>query len=124
MLQVTGLRGAYGDIRVLWGVDLDVRPGSITAVFGRNGAGKTSLLNAIAGFPPGGTGGTVVFDGRDITRLAPHRRVRAGLGYVQEGKQVFRRRTVEENLLLGGFTLPGRRKRAPARRDALERAYE
>lgn len=131
MLQVTGLSGGYGDIRVLWEMDLRVRPGRITAVLGRNGAGKTSLLNAIAGFPPTVTGGTITFDGEDITRVAPHRRIRAGLGYVQEGKQVFRGRTVEDNLLLGGFTLggggwsrwTGGRKWSAARRAALERAY-
>ncbi|MFI0369094.1 ABC transporter ATP-binding protein [Actinomadura sp. 1N219] len=132
MLEVSGLSGGYGDIRVLWDVDLRVRPGRVTAVLGRNGAGKTSLLNAIAGFAPAVTAGTVTFAGRDVTGLAPHRRVHAGLGYVQEGKQVFRRRTVEDNLLLGSFTLAtgglsrwtGGRKRSAARREALDRQYE
>jgi branched-chain amino acid transport system ATP-binding protein len=103
MLAVSDLAGGYGDVQVLWGLAVSVERGQITAVLGRNGAGKTSLLNAIAGLLPTVTRGSVTLDGRDISGLPPYDRVRAGLGFVQEGKRIFKRRTVEENLLLGGY---------------------
>lgn len=124
MLTVEGLEGGYGDIRVLWGADLTVQAGRITAVLGRNGAGKTSLLDAISGLLPVVGAGRVTLDGTDLTTLPPPRRIRRGLAYVQQNKQVFRRRTVEENLLIGGYTLPGRGLRSRARRAALAEAYE
>ncbi|MFF5289554.1 ABC transporter ATP-binding protein [Paractinoplanes globisporus] len=123
MLEISELTAAYGDLRVLWDVSLSVRTGTSTIVLGRNGAGKTSLLNAIAGLPPAAAAGRIVFDGEDITGEAPHRRIRRGIGYVQENKQIFRQRTVEENLLIGSVTLAGWRRGTPARRAALDRAY-
>jgi branched-chain amino acid transport system ATP-binding protein len=124
LLQATNVVGGYGDLRVLWGVSVAARGGEVTAVLGRNGAGKTSLLKAIAGFLPSMESGTVIAGGRDITKLAPYDRTRAGLAFVAEGKRIFRRRTVEENLLLGGYTL----KRpvfgiGSAMRTALDQAY-
>jgi branched-chain amino acid transport system ATP-binding protein len=124
MLDVTDVVGGYGDLRVLWGVSVAARRGEVTAVLGRNGAGKSSLLKAIAGFLPAFESGSVVVDGRDITRMPPYNRTRSGLAFVQEGKRIFRRRTVEQNLVLGGYTL----KRpllglGPAVRDALDQAY-
>lgn len=124
MLKVNGLQGGYGDIRVLWGVDLEVRTGKLTAVLGRNGAGKTSLLDAISGLLPVVSEGVVELGGKDVTRVSTPGRVREGLAYVQQNKQVFKRRTVEENLLVGGYILPGRALRSPARREALDKAYE
>jgi branched-chain amino acid transport system ATP-binding protein len=124
MLRVTGLEGGYGDIRVLWGVDLQVRPGKLTAVLGRNGAGKTSLLDAVSGLLPSVSAGSVLLNGGDVSRAPTAQRVRAGLGYVQQNKQVFKKRTVEENLLIGGYTLPGRGLRSAPRREALAKAYE
>jgi branched-chain amino acid transport system ATP-binding protein len=125
MLQVTGLAGGYGDIQVLWGIDAGVDRGHLTAVLGRNGAGKTSLLNAIAGILPDVMSGTVTLDGRPLGGMPPYHRIRAGLAFVQEGKRIFRRRSVEENLLLGGYT--AKRRLQPARRElraALDEAYE
>ncbi|MDX2972660.1 ABC transporter ATP-binding protein [Kribbella solani] len=124
MLTVTNLTGGYGDIRVLWDVELTVRPGKLTAVLGRNGAGKTSLLDAVSGLLPAVSSGALRLDGDDITRASTPARVRHGLGYVQQNKQIFKRRTVEENLLIGGYVLPGRGLRGPARRAALEQAYD
>ena len=124
MLTVTDVAGGYGDIQVLWGLSVSVEKGHITAVLGRNGAGKTSLLNAIAGFLPNIVRGTVSLDGRDISGIPPYDRIRAGLGFVQEGKRIFRRRTTEENLLIGGYST--RRPLRPAKRelrDALDHAY-
>ena len=125
MLEVKDVAGGYGDIQVLWGVSASVDKGSITAILGRNGAGKTSLLNAIAGLLPDVSAGSVTLGGRNLSKLPPYDRVRAGLGYVQEGKRIFRRRTVEENLLLGGYT--AKRRFHSARTDlrqALDQAYD
>lgn len=124
MLTVTGITGGYGDLRVLWDVDVAVHPGKVTAVLGRNGAGKTSLLSAVAGLLPTIDRGRVELAGRDLTTLPAYRRIRAGLALVQENKRIFHTRTVEENLLLGGYALGGRKLRSAARRAALERAYE
>ncbi|WP_405148227.1 ABC transporter ATP-binding protein [Sphaerisporangium sp. NBC_01403] len=124
MLSAAGITGGYGDLRVLWGVDAAVRAGKITVVLGRNGAGKTSLLCAIAGLLPNVGQGKVELDGQDISGARAHRRIRAGLALVQENKRVFHARSVEENLLLGGYLLPGRGLRSPARREALEQAYQ
>lgn len=97
MLEVTGLEVAYGRAQVLFGVDLSVPAGALACVMGRNGVGKTTLLNAVMGVLPTRTG-TVRFDGRDITRLPTHERVRLGMGYVPQGHETFPQLTVAENL--------------------------
>jgi branched-chain amino acid transport system ATP-binding protein len=125
MLAATDVAGGYGDIQVLWGVSVSVESGHITAVLGRNGAGKTSLLNAIAGFLPDVTRGSVTLDGRELRGIPAYDRVKAGLGFVQEGKRIFRARTVQENLLIGGYA--SRRPFRPSKaelRKRLDRAYE
>jgi branched-chain amino acid transport system ATP-binding protein len=103
LLEVHDLATGYGDIRAVWDVSLQVASGEVTVLLGRNGAGKTTTLRAVAGLNRADAG-SITFDGRDITGLPAHRRVAAGIGLVQEGKRIFRRRTVEENLLLGGYT--------------------
>lgn len=105
MLSTSGLHAGYGDIKVLRGIDLEVEPGRITAVLGANGAGKTTLLSTIAGIVPS-TAGAVRLGEVDVSHLPARRRARLGLAMVQEGKRVFHRRTVRENLLLGGAWLP------------------
>jgi branched-chain amino acid transport system ATP-binding protein len=120
MLSVRDLVTGYGDMRVVREVSFDVRPGEVTALLGRNGAGKTTTLRAVAGLNKI-TSGSVRLDGEDIGRLAPHRRIRAGLGVVQENKRVFKRRTVEANLLLGGYSTGRRRKRL---REGLDEVYD
>jgi branched-chain amino acid transport system ATP-binding protein len=105
MLSAEGLHAGYGDIKVLRGIDLAVEPGKVTAVLGANGAGKTTLLSAIAGIVPL-TAGVVRLGATEISHLPARSRARLGLAMVQEGKRVFRRRTVRENLLLGGAWLP------------------
>ncbi|MEV4173484.1 urea ABC transporter ATP-binding subunit UrtE [Nonomuraea sp. NPDC049709] len=99
MLSVTGLESGYGRARVLFGVSLEVEPGQLACVMGRNGVGKTTLLNTIMGVLPA-TAGTVTFDGRDVTRLKPHERVRLGMGYVPQGHQCFPQLSVMGNLLV------------------------
>ncbi|SDC71073.1 ABC transporter ATP-binding protein [Rhodococcus tukisamuensis] len=111
-LTVERLATGYGDIRVVTDVSLTVLPGKITALLGRNGAGKTTTLRAITGLNKA-SAGTVRLEGKDITSMPAHKRVGAGLAYVQEGKKVFREQTVDQNLVLGGFSRGlGRRKLA------------
>jgi urea transport system ATP-binding protein len=99
MLSVSDLESGYGRARVLFGVSLDVEPGQLVCVMGRNGVGKTTLLNTVMGVLPA-TAGAVTFDGRDVTRLKPHERVRLGMGYVPQGHQCFPQLSVLGNLLV------------------------
>jgi urea transport system ATP-binding protein len=96
-LEVHDLHVAYGRTRVLFGIDLEVPAGSVTCVMGRNGVGKTTLLNAVMGLLPLRRG-RVCFEGDDLARLAPYQRARRGIAYVPQGHQVFPHMTVRENL--------------------------
>ncbi|MEO3783168.1 urea ABC transporter ATP-binding subunit UrtE [Actinocorallia sp. B10E7] len=97
MLKVTGLEAAYGRARVLFGVDFEVGAGQLMCVMGRNGVGKTTLLNSVMGvLAP--TAGTVEFEGQDVTRMKTYERVRLGMGYVPQGHETFPQLTVAENL--------------------------
>lgn len=104
MLKIEGLTSHYGRIQALKGVDLEVAEGELVALVGGNGAGKTTLLRTISGVQPA-SGGKVLFKGRDITRMAPHLRVRLGIAQVPEGRQVFGPMSVEDNLRLGAITV-------------------
>ena len=103
LLEVDGLDLRYGATHAVKGVSLNVAEGEIVTVLGANGAGKSSLLKAIAGAVRPGAG-TIRFDGKDITGRGAAARVRAGLMLVPEGRQIFVSLTVEENLLIGGYT--------------------
>jgi urea transport system ATP-binding protein len=107
MLQVEHLNQYYGSSHTLRGVSLAVEKGQCMALLGRNGVGKTTLLKCLMGVLPVARG-TVTWNGRDITRLKPHRRAAAGIAYVPQGRDIFARLTVEENLLMGMATLSGR----------------
>jgi urea transport system ATP-binding protein len=98
-LEVDGVHVAYGRTEVLFGVDLVVPDGSLTCLMGRNGVGKSTLLNAVAGLLPV-RAGAVRLDDVELDRLSAARRSRAGLGYVPQGHQVFPQLSVEENLLV------------------------
>jgi branched-chain amino acid transport system ATP-binding protein len=102
VLEVDGLRSAYGRIEVLKGVSLDVRAGEVVALVGSNGAGKTTLLRALSGVQPI-TGGEIRFNGQRIDRLPSHQRVELGITQSPEGRQVFGPLTVEDNLRLGAY---------------------
>ncbi|PKO88815.1 MAG: ABC transporter ATP-binding protein [Betaproteobacteria bacterium HGW-Betaproteobacteria-12] len=102
MLEVTGLRVAYGGIQAVRSITFHVNEGEMVALIGANGAGKTSTLKAIARVLDA-AGGDVHFCGEDITRLAPHHIVRRGIALVPEGRGVFPRLTVAENLAMGAF---------------------
>ena len=113
MLEVENLEAGYGPIRALDRVSLEVAAGELVAIIGANGAGKTTLLMAISGVVPT-RGGQVRFEGRPVTGLPPHEIVRLGIGHSPEGRRIFPRLSVRENLELGGFT---RSDRAEMRRD-------
>jgi branched-chain amino acid transport system ATP-binding protein len=102
MLAVEGLTTDYGGVRAVDGVTLEVAAGSVTAVLGANGAGKTSLLRTITGLVRPRSG-RVILDGQEITRLAVEQIVRRGLSHVPEGRGVIGELTVAENLRLGGL---------------------
>jgi branched-chain amino acid transport system ATP-binding protein len=111
MLEISALEAGYGPIRILAGVSLSVGRGRIVALLGGNGTGKSTLLKAISGLVRP-TLGSIIFDGKRIAGLPPHIIVRRGLVQVTQGKEAFAGMTVEENLLLGGFTCPDRVTRA------------
>ena len=117
LLTISGLTSYYGRIQALVDINVEVASGELVALVGANGAGKSTLMRAISGVQPV-AGGSVRFDGLDITRLAPERRVRLGISQVPEGRQVFGPMAVEDNLRLGAFT----RSRADCAQD-LERVY-
>jgi branched-chain amino acid transport system ATP-binding protein len=103
MLSIEGLKVAYGHVEALRGIDLEVRHGEITAIIGSNGAGKTSTLMAISGLAPL-IAGEIRFEGQSISRRPPHEITRLGITHILEGRQLFSDQTVEDNLLLGGYT--------------------
>ena len=105
MLEVQGLNQFYGGSHILRDLGFQARIGEVTVVLGRNGVGKTTLLKSLMGVVPVKTG-TITLDGRDITRAAPYERVRAGMGYVPQGREIFGRLTVEDNLRMGLATRP------------------
>lgn len=113
MLSVDRIDQHYGGSHILRSVSFDVAPGEVTAVLGRNGVGKTTLLRSIMGLVPV-TSGRIAFAGTDLTRAPSHERVRAGIAYVPQGREIFPRLTVEENLLMGLATKP-RNRAIPAR---------
>ena len=106
MLTVENLNQAYGGSHILRGLSFEVKTGEVTTLLGRNGVGKTTLLKSLMGVVKTKSG-NIAFDGKDITHLPPHERVKAGIGYVPQGREIFPRLTVEENLLMGLATKPG-----------------
>ena len=107
MLAVSDLRANYGRIPILVGIDLEIEGGEVIGILGHNGMGKTTLMKTLIGLVPA-TGGTIVFDGQDITHERAHRRVRRGLGYVPQGREIFPRLTVRENLRMAAVAAGGK----------------
>jgi urea transport system ATP-binding protein len=105
MLSVDNVNLFYGAAQALRSVSLKARIGRVTAVLGRNGVGKSSLLRAIVGQQQIASG-AVTWQGQDISRLAPHERARLGIGYVPQGREIFPLLTVRENLMTGFATQP------------------
>lgn len=110
VLRLQTVEVHFGLSHVLQGVDLEVRPGEVVGVFGRNGVGKTTIFKAISGWVVP-SNGQIVFLGKTITGLAPDQICRLGIGLVPEDRRVFPGLTVDENLRLGGMQVRGRRKR-------------
>jgi branched-chain amino acid transport system ATP-binding protein len=104
-LEIDGVTTGYDKADVLQGVSLTVEPGSITCLLGSNGSGKTTLIRSILGLTPP-RDGRIVLDGRDLTRLPTHKVIAAGIACIPEGRKVFPKLTVEENLRLGAYHEP------------------
>ncbi|KWR72082.1 MULTISPECIES: urea ABC transporter ATP-binding subunit UrtE [Pseudomonas] len=100
MLQVSQLHQFYGGSHILRGLSFDAKIGEVTCLLGRNGVGKTTLLRCLMGLVPAREG-SVSWEGKAITGFRPHQRVRAGIAYVPQGREIFPRLSVEENLLMG-----------------------
>jgi branched-chain amino acid transport system ATP-binding protein len=118
MLSINDLQVKYGAIQALKGVSIEVQSGEIVSIIGANGAGKSTLLRAISGIVPA-SGGSIRYEGKEITRTPAHHIVRLGLIHVPEGRRIFTDMSVYENLLLGAFT----RKDGNLQPD-LQRVYE
>jgi len=110
MLKIEGLNFSYGDLKVLWDVDLEVQEGEIVTVVGANGAGKSTLLKNISRLVKPGSG-NIAFNGKDLTRHEAHEVVELGVVQVPEGRKIFPQMTVTENLRMGSFIGRARKKR-------------
>ena len=100
VLETKNITAAYGESQILWGVNLKVEPATITTIMGRNGVGKTSLLKTVIGLLKNPEG-NIIYEGQDISKLAPHKRAKLGIGYVPQGREIIPKLTVYENLKLG-----------------------
>ncbi len=103
LLEIHDLHAGYGQVSALKGVDIEINAGELVALVGANGAGKSTLMQSLSGVHKV-SAGKVIFKGEDITHLRADRRVRAGISLVPEGRQVFAQMSIEDNLLMGGFT--------------------
>lgn len=102
LLRVEGLQSGYGEITVLWGVDLAVRKGEITALIGSNGAGKSTLMRTLSGLVPA-RGGKVTWNGEEIQGNSPAQVLDLGIAHVPEGRRLFSAMSVEDNLIMGAY---------------------
>ena len=119
MLRISSLHAGYGDVPVLWGVDLEVERGEIACLVGSNGAGKTTLLRTLSGLVAASRG-SITFEGADLTNALAERVLAAGIAHVPEGRRLFSAMSVQDNLLMGAY-LRSDGKEAIAR--DLERTY-
>jgi branched-chain amino acid transport system ATP-binding protein len=108
VLKTEGLCGGYGDVQILWDVNLEIAEGGITALVGANGVGKTTLIRTLAGaLAP--TAGKILYGGEDITRVPQPKRAAMGIMMVPEGRQLYSGLSVEDNLFMGAYTRRDRR---------------
>ena len=107
MLSLSDVHCGYGNIEIIKGISLTVEKGQIVAIIGANGAGKTTTLKTIAGLLPVRSG-SITFDGNDITKVKPHDVVKMGISQIPEGRQVFSELSVQDNLIMGGYTISDR----------------
>lgn len=109
ILEVNNMHFSYGSTEVIHGISFEVNTGEIVTIIGANGAGKSTTLKTVVGLQRASSG-TIVYDGEDITHAKPQKLVQKGMRLVPEGRQIFPAHTVEENLLLGAYTEPDRKK--------------
>ncbi|HEY4930251.1 MAG TPA: ABC transporter ATP-binding protein [Terriglobales bacterium] len=119
ILEIQGIESGYGEVQVLWGISLQVKPGKLTTIIGANGAGKTTTLRSVMGSIRTWKG-KVVLNGEDITKLPSHARANRGLVLVPEGRQLFADMSVEENLEMGAYSRRARK----GQKQNLERVYD
>ena len=119
ILEVQEVTSGYGDVQILWGVSLALEEGSMTALVGANGVGKTTLLRTVVGLLRPWRG-RIIFEGEDVSKLPPHAKAERGLILVPEGRQLFTHMTVYENLMMGATP---KRARAQVKRN-LELVYD
>ena len=108
ILEVQDIHCGYDGVPVIHGISLEVTPGELVAIVGANGAGKTTTMKTIAGLMHPFSG-SIHFEGRDISRMKAHETIRLGVSYVPEGRRLFSKLTIQENLELGAFTKNDRR---------------
>jgi branched-chain amino acid transport system ATP-binding protein len=111
MLRISKLNFSYGDLKVLWDVDLEVKDGEIVTVLGSNGAGKSTILRNVSRLVKPASGSALTLDGHDLTKLASHEVVGLGVVQVPEGRRIFPEMTVIENLRMGSFVKATRKDR-------------
>jgi branched-chain amino acid transport system ATP-binding protein len=119
MLEVENVSAGYGMVQILWDVSFKINEKEIASIIGPNGAGKTTLVRTIAGLLPAKTG-TIRFKGENIEKLPPYEIVKKGLTLIPEGREIFPRMTVDENMRLGGYTIKDKNKVAESK----ERVYQ
>ncbi len=104
MLKLENVSGGYGKVQILWDVIFEIKQGEVVSIIGPNGAGKTTLVKTIMGLLPSKSG-SIIFNGEEVQKLPTHEIVQKGLVMVPEGREVFPRMTVEENLMLGAYAV-------------------
>ena len=119
MLEIQNLSSAYGNVQILYDVSFKVEEKEILSIIGPNGAGKTTLVKTIMGLLPPKSG-TITFKGQNISKLPPYERVKKGIAMIPEGREIFPRMTVEENMRLGAYTINDKTKI----KDTMEKVFE
>ena len=119
MLKIEKVNAGYGDVTVLWDINIALEDGKTLAIVGSNGAGKSTIMRTLCGLVSP-SAGSITFDGKNISKMAPHDIVKLGIVYVPEGRRLFNKLSVMDNLLVGSYLPQNRKKRA----ENLERVFE
>lgn len=119
MLKIEKVNAGYGDVTMLWDINIALEEGKTLAIVGSNGAGKSTIMRTLCGLVSPSSG-SITFDGKNISKMAPHDIVKLGIVYVPEGRRLFNKLSVMDNLLVGSYLPQNRKKRA----ENLERVFE
>ena len=119
MLKIERVNAGYSDVTVLWDINIALEAGKTLAIVGSNGAGKSTIMRTLCGLVSP-SAGSITFDGKNISKMAPHDIVKLGIVYVPEGRRLFNKLSVMDNLLVGSYLPQNRKKRA----ENLERVFE